>query len=101
VPLEDREIDTLDNEELRELVRRQRVHLSPFQDLTPANITQERDAASRALKQKAGVKRERTNNTSTHPEETDDEPSVVSTKRPRKDYRTTRTASGVEEIDLT
>ncbi|KAF9693595.1 hypothetical protein EKO04_008533 [Ascochyta lentis] len=87
VPLEDRDIDTLSPEELRELVLRQR----------------DRDAAARAFKQEAGVKRERTceRSSTLAGDDDDDEPSVVSTKRRRENYRTTITESGVEEIDLT
>ncbi|KZM22349.1 hypothetical protein ST47_g6512 [Ascochyta rabiei] len=87
VPLEDKDVDALSPEELRELVRRQRV----------------RDAASRTVKQEAGVKRERPNERSSAlPDNTDDdELLVVSTKRRRETYPTNTNKDGMEEIDLT
>ncbi|KAJ4339711.1 hypothetical protein N0V95_007705 [Ascochyta clinopodiicola] len=106
VPLEDRDVDTLGPEELRELVRRQRVRSLLFRCLTSdiINTTQVRDAASRTVKQEASVKRERTDERSSAlPDNTDDddEPSVVSTKRRRETYPATTNKEGMEEIDLT
>lgn len=82
--LEDKDVDTLTPEEMRELLRRQR----------------ERDAATRNVKREHGVKRERTRErSSTANEVDDDELSFVSAKRRR--HPVTLNEDGVETVDLT
>lgn len=85
VPLEERDVETLTPEEMRELLRRQR----------------ERDAASQNVKRERGVKRERTRERSSTAGEVvdDDELSFVSAKRRR--HPVTLDEDGVETIDLT
>ena len=103
VPLEERDVDSLDPEEMRELLRRQRVrHINLFQGIY-ADSLQERDAAARAVKQERGIKRERTQERSSTctGDADDDEVSIVSTKRRREQYKTTVNEDGVKEIDLT
>ncbi|KAF2127324.1 hypothetical protein P153DRAFT_433116 [Dothidotthia symphoricarpi CBS 119687] len=83
VPLEERDVDTLNAEEMRELLRRQR----------------ERDEAARAVKRE-GVKRERSDTaTDTDPHVDDDELSFISAKRRR--FPVTLNEDGMETIDLT
>ncbi|KAF3035384.1 hypothetical protein E8E11_003543 [Didymella keratinophila] len=85
VPLEERDVQTLNAEELRELVQRQR----------------ERDAAARAIKPERGIKREHERERSGTLAADDDEISVISTKWRREQYRTTVDENGIEAIDLT
>lgn len=82
VPLEDRDVDTLTPEEMRELLRRQR----------------ERDAASQNMKQEREVKRERTRERSSTAND-DDEVSFVSAKRRRLPVFLNE--DGAETVDLT
>ncbi|KAF2809635.1 uncharacterized protein BDZ99DRAFT_463419 [Mytilinidion resinicola] len=88
VALEDRPVEDLTPEELRELVKRQR----------------ERDAISahkvkREKIEREKIKRERTENRSGSFEGDDD--LVVVEERPRKRYRTVIEEDGVETVDLT
>ena len=103
MPLEERDVDTLSPEEMRELLRRQQVCSIALPHHRCADIVQERDAAGRAIKQERGIKRERTRErSSTYTDNAeDDELSIVLTKRRRENYRTTVNENGVEEIDLT
>jgi hypothetical protein len=86
VPLEERDIDSLSLEEMRELVQRQR----------------EREAATRTVKQERGIKRERSRERSetlgTPGADTDDV-AFLSAKRTR--LPVTLNEDGVETIDLT
>jgi hypothetical protein len=81
VPLEDRDVDTLTPEEMRELLRR--------------------NAASQNVKREHGVKRERTRERSSTADELvdDDELSFVSAKRRR--HPVILNEDGVETVDLT
>lgn len=86
VPLEERDVDTLSPEEMRQLLRRQR----------------ERDVAAKALKRGQGVKRERSrerSRTATVDDGDAGDVSFVSAKR-RKLPRTLD-EDGTETIDLT
>ncbi|KAJ8111165.1 hypothetical protein OPT61_g6169 [Boeremia exigua] len=87
VPLEERDVDTLTAEEMRELLRRQR----------------ERDAAAQTVKQERGIKRELPREWSnTFADDIDgEEPSVVSARKRQATYRTTVNEDGHEQIDLT
>ncbi|KAF1928526.1 uncharacterized protein M421DRAFT_4995 [Didymella exigua CBS 183.55] len=87
VPLEQRDIDTLTAEEMREVLCQQRV----------------RDEASQPVKQERGVKREHARaRSSTYTDDSSDEVSFVSaSKRHREHYRTTVDEDGTEAIDLT
>jgi len=86
VPLEDRDVDSLSQEEMRELLRRQR----------------QRGEAARIVKHEGGVKRERSrerSGTANNAEIDDDDVSFVSAKRRR--LPVTLNEDGVETIDLT
>ncbi|KAF3007689.1 hypothetical protein E8E13_009336 [Curvularia kusanoi] len=87
VPLEERDIDTLSPEEMRELLRRQK----------------ERDAAAQAVKQERGVKRERMRERSSTVanESNEADPSVIASKKKRRGYRNSVNEDGIEQIDLT
>jgi hypothetical protein len=82
VPLEERDVDTLSPEDMRELLRRQR----------------EGDQAAQAVKRERGVKRERSS-TANGVDIDDNEISFVSAKRLRPPV--TLDENGVETIDLT
>lgn len=67
-----------------------------------ADILQERETATRNVKQERGIKREHDRERSgTIADDSGDEISVVSMKRRREQYRTTVDENGVEAIDLT
>ncbi|KAH4107673.1 hypothetical protein HBH46_051040 [Parastagonospora nodorum] len=90
-PLEDRDIDTLTPEEMRQLLRRQREG-----GQAPQAVKQEQ-----RVKQEQGVKRERTRGRSsaTYDFDSDDEVSFVSAKRRR--HPIIIGEDGAETIDLT
>jgi hypothetical protein len=88
VPLEERDVDTLSPQEMRELLRSQR----------------EREAAARIVKSERGVKRERGRDRSStvggaEDDDDDGEVSFVSAKRRR--LPVTLNEDGVETVDLT
>jgi hypothetical protein len=86
MPLEDRDVDTLSPEEMRQLLRRQR----------------DRNQAAQVVKQERGVKRERSRERSSTAYDfngDDDEVSFVSVKRAR--HPVIIDEDGSETIDLT
>jgi topoisomerase IA-like protein len=86
MPLEERDVNTLTPEEMRELLQRQR----------------KRDQACRAVKQEQGVKRERSRercNTANTANNDDGDISFVSAKR--RQLPVTVDEDGTETIDLT
>ncbi|KAH7389623.1 hypothetical protein DE146DRAFT_791630 [Phaeosphaeria sp. MPI-PUGE-AT-0046c] len=86
VPLEERDVDSLSSEEMRELLQRQRA----------------REAAAPVVKQERGIKRESNRDRDSTMEalnEDDDDVTFVSTKRSR--LLVTLNEDGVETIDLT
>lgn len=86
MPLEERDIDSLSSQEMRELLQRQR----------------EREAAARVVKQERGVKRERSRERSSTfgaPDDDSSDIAVISTKRTR--LQVTLNEDGDETIDLT
>jgi hypothetical protein len=86
VPLEDRDVDTLSPQEMRDLLWRQREH----------------GQATRVVKRERGIKRERSREKSSTVNEADiddDEISFISAKRRRPPI--TLNEDGIETVDLT
>ncbi|KAF2013667.1 hypothetical protein BU24DRAFT_452510 [Aaosphaeria arxii CBS 175.79] len=82
VPLEDRNLDELNLEEARELLKRQR----------------ERDEAAKAIKQERGIKRERVESEG---QSDDEDVHLISSKKAKAEHRSTVNERGQETIDLT
>lgn len=86
MPLEERDVDTLSPEEMRQLLRRQR----------------ERDVAAKAMKREQGVKRERSRERSrTATVDDGDAGDVYFVSAKRRKLRVTLDEDGTETIDLT
>lgn len=97
VPLEDRDIDTLNAEEMRELLRQQKVRCRSITRVRLINQAQQRGEQARNVKVE-GVKRERTSDGALT-RHADDDVAFVSEKRSRLNITVSET--GVETIDLT
>ncbi|KAJ4986210.1 hypothetical protein SVAN01_08257 [Stagonosporopsis vannaccii] len=107
VPLEERDVDSLSMEEMRELLRRQRVCAPVLNHRGDTNTTKDREAVARAAKLERGIKRERPCERNTtlladaDDTDEDDDLIVVASKRRRDSDRNALNEHGVEVLDLT